>query len=360
MTPSPRPGLNHPDSLELWQAWERTRHRGRRAKHAVTGALGALRGRRGGPNGPAARTAWALHSRDGERPERVLLAVDAGTPSIRAALLAFLPYLRTGVDVLAPAGMELPDPESWTTTLDADLARLTDVAEPTSVVSIGQHLQLGALAHRIARRRDVPEYVVQHGVLTPYAPPLPSGATLLAWSDEDAEFWRSGRRDVRTRTVGAQLLWQAAHDGAAADPAARPVFLGQMHGAELPRRLTARTAYRFCRAHDALYRPHPAETDAASRAVHRALRRAGVTFAPTDVPLPDLGAPVVTIFSTGVLEAAARGIPAWVWCPDAPGWVHELWRRYDMRPYGASPTPPPDLADGEPASHVARILEECP
>lgn len=360
MTPSPRPGLHHPESLELWQAWERSRHRARRAKHAATGALGAVRGRRRSAAGTAPPPAWALHSRDGERPERVLLAVDAGTPSIRAAVLAFLPYLRTGVDVLAPADLELPDPGSWATALADDPARLADGAEPAAVVSIGQHLRLGALAHAIAQRRDVPEHVVQHGALTPFAPPLPRGATLLAWSEADAEFWRSGRRDVRTRTVGSQLLWQAAHDGAAADPAARPVFLGQMHGAELPRRLTARTAYRFCRAHDALYRPHPAETDAASRAVHRALRRAGVAFAPADVPLSALGAPVAAIFSTGVLEAAARGIPAWVWCPDAPGWVHELWRRYDMRPYGASPTPPPDLADGEPASHVARILEECP
>lgn len=131
-----------------------------------------------------------------------------------------------------------------------------------------------------------------------------------------------------------------------------------MHGAELPRRLTAGTAYRFCRMHDALYRPHPAETDALSRAAHRLMRRRGIAFAPTDVPLRELTSPVVAIFSTGVLEAAARGVPAWVHCPDAPGWVHEFWRRYDMRPFGGTPTPPLAAAEGEPAVRIAGIIEE--
>ena len=51
--------------------------------------------------------------------------------------------------------------------------------------------------------------MVQHGALTPYAPPLPDDCTVLAWSEADGEFWRSGRDDVRIETVGSQLLWEA-------------------------------------------------------------------------------------------------------------------------------------------------------
>ena len=361
-------GLNHPESLELWQDWQRSRQKLRRAKHAVAGGAGAARSRlgrgraadhaAGAPEadaGPAQR--WVLSSRDGDGPERVLLAVDSASPTSRAALLSFLPYLRRGVDVLAPVGVELPELEGWRSETGDDAAALARAGEPGAVVSIGQHLALGATAHALAESTGIRELVVQHGALTPFAPPLPRGATLLAWSDADAEFWLSGRRDVETQTVGSQLLWQAGHDAGDVDRDARPVFLGQMHGAELPRRLTAGTAYRFCRMHEAIYRPHPAETDALSRAVHALMRRRGIAVAPTDVPLRELTSPVVAIFSTGVLEAAARGVPAWVHCPDAPGWVHEFWRRYDMRPFGGTPTPPLAAAEGEPAVRIAGIIE---
>lgn len=360
--------LNHPESLELWQDWARSRDRARRAKHAIADAAGTIRGRlRRGPATDAAGTGegWTLRSRDGERSERLLIAVDSASPTSRASLLTFLPYLRVGVDVLSASGTVLPEIADWPAATGPDPRALAEAAQPAGVVSIGQHLGLGALAHDLARHRGIPEHVIQHGALTPFAPPLPHEATLLAWSDADGEFWRSGRTDVTVRAVGSQLLWQAAHDAgapsaAAADPAvARPVFLGQMHGAELPRRLSAGTAYRFCRAHDALYRPHPAETDVLSRTVHAAMRRAGIELAPVDVPLRDLAAPVVGIFSTGLLEAAARGLPAWAWGPAAPGWVHEMWRRYDLRPFGGAPTPAPAVVDGEPAAHAARILEDA-
>ena len=47
----------------------------------------------------------------------------------------------------------------------------------------------------------------QHGALTPYAPPLPPGAHLLAWSDADADFWthRADRRRARGRRQPAAL-----------------------------------------------------------------------------------------------------------------------------------------------------------
>ena len=74
------------------------------------------------------------------------------------------------------------------------------------------------------------------------------------------------------------------------------------------------------------------------------------------MPLADLAAPVVSVFSTGVLEAAARGLPAWVDFPDPPAWLREFWDRYDMRPYGGDPTPAPARPDEEPAVAIARLL----
>lgn len=370
--------LNHPESLELWQDWQRSRQRLRRAKHAAAGRIGALtdrvRGLRGSAPAPAltdiaydaSAERFTLWSHDGDRDERILIAVDSASPTSRASLLTFLPYLRAGVDVIAPATLELPELTGWRVQTSTDARALIDAARPGAVVSIGQHLALGRLVHEVAERAGVREFVVQHGALTPFAPPLPRGATLLAWTDADAAFWRSGRRDITTTAVGSQLLWQAAHETApdaaegraSALAAARPVFLGQMHGAELPRRITAGTAYRLCRRHDAIYRPHPAEVDVMSRAAHELMRRRGITVQLPDDPLRAIEAPVVAIFSTGVLEAAARGVPAWVHCPDAPGWVHEFWHRYDMRPYGGAPTPALAVGADEPAARIARILEE--
>lgn len=371
-------GLIHPEDMELWGQWSRSRQRLRRARHAVTGAVTGVRSHLPGRAGNAAdpdpapdAPGWVLRSRaadgdaDGQR--RLLVAVDSATPTSRSSLLAGLLYHRVGVDVLTPAGVE-PEETSgpeWTATAipspDEALGERTG-----ALVSIGQHLAAGAAAHRLARAHDLPEFVVQHGVLTPYAPPLPEGATLLAWSAEDAEFWRSGRADVATEVVGSQLLWQAAHE-AETEPAdvdevmesLRPVFLGQLHGAELSRRVTGGAAVRFCADHDALYRPHPAETDILSRAQHRLWQRRGMEFAPADVPLRELAHPVVSVFSTGVLEAAARGSHAWVFAPRAPGWVRELWERYDMRRFGGEPTPSPVRSAEEPAARIVSLLEEA-
>lgn len=357
-------GLIHPESIELWREWAASRDRARRAKHAVTDAARALR-RRGQEPAEASEPAWILHSREGEGEGRLLIAVDSGSPTSRASLLASLPYLNAGIDVIAPQDAVLPElaGEEWSRT-PFDSPRDAAREQTAAVVSIGQHLPAGAAAHSIAQRRGLPEFVVQHGALTPYAPPLPRDAALLAWSDADAAFWSTRRSDVRAETVGSQLLWQAAHEDRA--PAApegwdgdRLLFLGQLHGAELPRAVTGGAARAFCRAHDALYRPHPSETDIRSRAQHALWQRRGIALAPTDVALKDLPNPVVAVFSTGVLEAAVRGRDAWVYAPKAPAWVHEFWERYDMRPFGAEPTPAPDATGEEPAAKIARILEEA-
>jgi hypothetical protein len=90
-----------------------------------------------------------------------------------------------------------------------------------------------------------------------------------------------------------------------------------------------------------------------------AYRRAGVAVDTTGVPLVELDAPIVSVFSTGVLEAAARGRDAWVDFPRPPAWLGEFWERYAMHRLGTRPTPAPDRPDLEPARTVARIVTEA-
>jgi hypothetical protein len=86
------------------------------------------------------------------------------------------------------------------------------------------------------------------------------------------------------------------------------------------------------------------------------LARAGVAIDQTATPLSATSNPVVSVFSTGVLEAAARGLPAWVDFPRPPAWLEEFWERYDMRAYGGDPTPAPPHPATEPARAVADVL----
>lgn len=355
-------GLIHPRSLERWQEWERSKHRARRAQHAVSEKM-QRRARRESGEEEQPPSGYEVISQDGERSERLLIAVDSATPRARASLLTALPYLRWSVDLLVPAGMELPEvDETWSRRPVADPAREAADLGPAAVLSLGQHRDVGFAAHQAALRSGARSFVVQYGALTPYAPPPPPGSTLLSWSAADGEFITEDRPDVVFRAVGSQLLWQAAHDSYAAALDAvtedQPVFLGQMQGPELPRRLTAGTAYRFCRENEALYRPHPEETDVASRAMHELFRRRGITITDPEVLLKNLPNPVVGMFSTGILEAAVRGIPAWVHLPGAPDWVEEFWDRYGLRRFGSSePSPAPKLAVEEPASLIAQVLE---
>ena len=86
--------------------------------------------------------------------------------------------------------------------------------------------------------------------------------------------------------------------------------------------------------------------------------------------LTEVDAPVGSVFSTGVLEAAARGLPARVTYPAPPRWLEAFWDRYGMArwngtsagaaaPSGSAPaTPAPAVPAEEPARAVARILRE--
>ncbi len=335
-------GLAHPEDLGAWQRWQDRQHPLRSVKARLR------------PAGPAS----GILVTGGPAPT-VLVAIDSTSPSNLAALLAPVAHLDpVQVAVLGPADVLplLPD-GPWTTRDWSAGQPLPDVA---AVVSAGHYLALGAASYDLARERSIPFVVSQHGALTPDAPPLSPGAVLCAWTEEDATFWRSGRTDVTSHVVGSELLWQAGQAGntGQVDPTVAPTYLGQLHGAELPRRDLAAAAHAFCRTTGATYRPHPSERDRASRRIHAAWEREGIRIDRSDTPLAAVTTPVVGVFSTGVLEAAARGIPAWVDFPRPPAWLTDFWHRYRMAQWGGPPTPAPDLAAASPARLVAALIGE--
>ena len=87
------------------------------------------------------------------------------------------------------------------------------------------------------------------------------------------------------------------------------------------------------------------------------MRRAGVVFADSGQPLAEVGRPVVSIFSTGTIEAAQRGLPAWVHHPTPPAWLKEFWGRYGLSSYRSAPTPPMPVPDLEPTAGIARAVK---
>lgn len=331
-------GLRFADDLAAWRRWQESRN-----------PLRALKAR----TRRAPQPRLVLHLR-GESPS-ILLAVEATTPSAVAAAAAPLVHLGDlPVAVLAPADVTALLPGSWTTQVYEPGARPPgDLQGLRAVIATGHYLPAGAAAYAWSLRVGARFLVVQHGLLTPFAPPLPPRAHLLAFSARDAEFWMAGRSDVTSAVVGSQLLWSAAQRPRPAEIGTRPLFLGQLHGAELSRRTAARTAARFCRDVGADYRPHPAEVDRRSRWQHAAWERQGIRVVRGGELLAQ-ARPVVSIFSTGVLEAAAAGIPAWVTCEGPPVWVREFWDRYELVRWGdGAPTPAPPVPPVEPAATVA-------
>lgn len=338
-------GLRFPNDLASWQRWQHNQHPLRRLRDVA---------RRPAP------AVMYLHIR-GDEPA-ILFALDASTPTAIASVLEPLDHLdASSIAVLAPRDISARLAGDWVVRPVENAVELPlELRGLRSVVSAGHFLAAGYIAYRWAERLAADYFVVQHGLLTPFMAPLPPNAHLLAFSERDAHFWRSGRSDISARVVGSQLIWRAAALGREAGDVVSegtPVFLGQLHGAELSRRKSGRTAQRFCTQTGAVYRPHPAEVDRLSRVQHAAWRRRGIEFAPPGA-LIDERRPVVSIFSTGVLEAAAAGIPSWVTCVAAPGWVREFWDRYELSPWGGSPTSPPPLPDVEPARAIAQHVAE--
>lgn len=347
----PTMALIHPRSLERWQEWRSSRRRVRgihRAQPASASAASAPQG-------------YVLHTREGDGSARTLLGIDTAAGAEHGGLPAVLPYVHGSALVITPVGLaleELNGPEWKHQRLEAP-ATVLDGLGITSLLTLGWHQEVGRSLHAWAREADVPGAVVQHDVLTPFSAPLPPHTTLLAWSAEDGEFHRAGRDDIEVRVVGSQRLWQAGHEAAGSEPVSeeRPVFLGQLSTIELPRRTTLAAAHGYCRSTGALYQPGPLETDRLARAAHELLRRRGIELQDPALPLSQQHRPVVSVFSAEILEAAVRGLPAWVHAPRAPAWVGEQWERYGMRPVGEEPTPAPTVGADEPARLIAQILE---
>ena len=359
--------LKYPLDLDAWQAWQRRQKKLKWAKYKLNSLLASARSRT-----VAEEPVRGLLYTRGTKPQ-VLIVMDSFSPTNRNAILEPLKHL-DAVDVA------LWVPEDASEYLDGqyaserysrkdwseqeisgdELMRL--LPDVRIVLSAAQFLGRGAAAYEYARAIGAEYWMVQHGLLVPQAPPLPVGCTLLAFSEADAQFWASGRRDVTTHAVGSQLLYLAAQKAAGAEEQKQndlePIFLGQMHGAELPRASFAYASHSFLKKYGGIYRPHPSEKDKLSVLTHKLWEKEGIRIDRSGTPLNEVPNPVVSIFSTGVLEAAIRGIPAWVYHPAPPAWLVEFWDRYGMNRWGSEPTPAPVQPEKEPARRIAELMIE--
>ena len=359
--------LKYPLDLDAWQAWQRRQKKLKWAKYKLKALLDSARSRT-----VAEEPVHGLLYTRGTKPQ-VLIVMDSFSPTNRNAILEPLKHL-DAVDVA------LWVPEDASEYLDGqyaserysrkdwseqeisgdELMRL--LPDVRIVLSAAQFLGRGAVAYEFSRAIGAEYWMVQHGLLVPQAPPLPVGCTLLAFSEADAQFWASGRRDVTTHAVGSQLLYLAAQKAAGAEEQKQndlePIFLGQMHGAELPRASFAFAAHSFLKKYGGIYRPHPSEKDKLSVLTHKLWEKEGIRIDCSGTPLNEVPNPVVSIFSTGVLEAAIRGIPAWVYHPAPPAWLVEFWDRYGMNQWGQEPTPAPVQPKKEPAQRIAELMIE--
>lgn len=334
--------LKYPDITD-WQRWSSSRRPVERGIREVKGRLRPV------PTDPA--TLWLPH----DDPATLVLA-DMLTPSCRAAVVAPLTYLdplRTAV--IAPHGIVLN--ELRTTHHPVTYTGVHLLPRVRSVLTLGAYLTLAQDLFAWASSHDIPFVVAQHGLLTPWAPPAPPGAHVAAWSTADADLWADNRSDITTHVVGSQMFWNAAALPPVSTMSDRVLVLGQLHGAELSRRDTFNVYWRFCREQASDYRPHPNERDFVSRGIHEVMKRGGVSFSTDAGSLVELARPVVSIFSTGTLEAASRGLPAWVHHPAPPTWVREFWDRYHLSPWGQAPTPAWGQPAVEPARAIADLLE---
>lgn len=359
--------LKYPLDLDAWQAWQRRQKKLKWAKYKLNSLLDSARSRT-----VAEEPVRGLLYTRGAKPQ-VLIVMDSFSPTNRNAILEPLKQL-DAIDVA------LWVPEDASEYLDGQYASARYSRKDWSeqeisgdelksllpdvriVLSAAQFLGRGAAAYEFSRAIGAEYWMVQHGLLVPQAPPLPVGCTLLAFSEADAQFWASGRRDVTTHAVGSQLLYLAAQKAAGAEAQKQndlePIFLGQMHGAELPRASFAYASHSFLKKFGGSYRPHPSEKDKLSVLTHQLWEKEGIRIDRSGTPLNEVPNPVVSIFSTGVLEAAIRGIPAWVYHPAPPAWLVEFWDRYGMNQWGQEPTPAPVQPKKEPAQRIAELMIE--
>lgn len=355
-------GLKYPTDLEAWGKWQANSKPERRVKDFVQVCLRLVPRKNSGVAQEAAEPqAGILHLR-GSSP-RLLVVLDSTSPTSLSSLVRPLQFLGDGdIAVWAPQDVSAQLPgqsDKWRCepASEMDLGALTEVV---TVMALGHYMGFGGAAYRLTQRTGARFVTVQHGLHTPYAPPLAPGTHLLAFSEADAHFWISDRTDVTYDVVGSQLFWDAAQKPKVdiTELGEPVVFLGQMHGAELPRASFVRATLKFVKKHRAVYRPHPQEKDKLSRVVHALMKKIGVTIDESQQPLNQVNNPVVAIFSTGIIEAAIRGVPSWAYHPDPPEWLTEFWERYGMSQWGDSPTPSPSLPQIEPARSIATIITQ--
>ncbi len=343
----PIQGLAFPTDLAAWTRWQNSRRR-----------LSRFAGRLRAPGGRA-RSSLPLFA-TGPDDADVIVAFDTVNPST-------VRTFHDVVDRLQGAGATVTVVDSGDTRLrhsvtgEARVVTAEDVSAG-AVIGIGHYAATGSALWRLSRRRNSRFFVLQHGLLTPFAPPLPHGARLLAWSSDDAAFWTADRSDAHATAVGSHMLSSARAESTASSAAPdtdRPLFLGQMHGAELSWSVKIRSALEFCRDTGALYRPHPSETSQLSHAAHSALRVAGVEIDTSPSPLSEWNGPVVGMFSTGLLEAAVAGQRTFGYAAPAPQWVEEFWTRYQIGRWPDSPTRLDEsLAPRDPDAVVRMIVDE--
>lgn len=343
--------INH--ELEAWQAWQR-RQKG------VVGALRSLRNRK--QKTPTLRLSSWGDPKNGS----VLLALDGLEPSLRAALVDPVRKLHESgrhvcvLSSLPVEGLFPGEGHSRVLNLRSEISAQLPT-NPCAVVSVGNYLPAGAAAYAVSQRLHVPYFVVQHGVLTPFAPPLPRNTTLLAWSEEDLRFWAGDARGINGQPVGSQLLWNANVDSAAhstqrdGSSENAVTFLGQLHGAELPRSTTRMSVASLRSEHTVRYRPHPVESDIQSRLQHRIWAHQGVEIVESS-ELSSLPGPVLAHFSTGILESSAAGIASYAYCSAPPRWLEELWDRYCMQQWGSSQATKAAVPTHEPAAAIAERI----
>lgn len=355
-------GLKFPEDLDAWHRWQARSKPERRAMDVLRALPNILSGITGEiPEGSVEPKLGTLHVK-GSKP-RLLVVLDSTSPTSLSSLVLPLRHLE-GVDLAVWAPDEITEllpgeKRLWRSELanEQDLVNLTDLV---MVMAVGHYMAFGAAGYRLAQRTGARFITVQHGLHTPYAPPLAPGTHLLAFSEADAHFWISGRTDITYDVVGSQLFWDAAQKPkvTAQDLQGQVVFLGQMHGTELPRASFIRATVQFVKEHRAVYRPHPQEKDKLSKTVHAFMQKKGVTIDQSHKPLNQVNNPVVAIFSTGIIEAAIRGVPSWVYHPNPPAWLTEFWERYGMSRWGGEPTPAPALPRVEPAQRIAEIITQ--
>ena len=156
-------GLNIPEHLREWQRWQARQRRLQRWNARLSGR---------GLAQPLLSSAVR-----GENPA-VLVAIDSRSPSGIASLHGLIDR----IPALAVIS-SVHTPEQIVELLGGDVQG-NRVVEPealprslSAVVGGGHYLPAGAAASRLAEERGIPNVVVQHGLLTPFAPPLPPRAT---------------------------------------------------------------------------------------------------------------------------------------------------------------------------------------